>query len=122
MKLILDSPPYAATEDRSRPVKDLPTFGGARAAFLVYGAMVPIAWQLALVAPGLRDWPVWMFAAVLHGILCAVIAHLAEVVLAVLELVRSHVRYEGEPSRFVRTLAVWPVIVSIWMIIRSLTS
>jgi hypothetical protein len=122
MKLVADSPPHVAAENSSQPIKDQPTGRGVRAALLAYAALVPIAWQLALVAPGRKDWPVWMFAAVLHGVLCAVIAHVTEIVFAVLERLRSDVRYEGEPFRFVRALAVWPVIVAIWMIIRKLTS
>lgn len=122
MKLIPDSPPPATAEDRSRPGKDLPTFRGARAALLVYAAMLPIAWPLALVAPGRKDWPVWMFAAVLHGLLCGLIAVLAKIVFMVLEQLRSDFCYQGTPFRFIRTLTVWPLIVSIWMIIRKLTS
>jgi hypothetical protein len=92
---------------------------GVQIALAVYVAVVPIAYWIGLVAPGRKNWPLWMYAAVTHGVLCALIGFVTKAVVGLLELLRFDVHMEGEVVLFLRTLAVWPSVVVIWMLVRK---
>jgi hypothetical protein len=91
-----------------------------RYALLVFAALMPVAYAVALVAPGRKEFPFWGFVAVLHALLCAVIASLCKVVVSVAEawFPRSRLnQYAGPLGNFIAALAVWPFLVAVFMVI-----
>jgi hypothetical protein len=93
-------------------------------ALLVYVVLVPLAYLVAIEAPGRKDWPFWAYAAVTHAILCAVVAATGKVVVSVSEQRAPNSRlrpYAGHIRNFIAVLAVWPLCIAIVMVIRPAT-
>src|SRR5262245_30304454 len=50
-----------------------------------YVVLVPVAYLVATIAPGRKDWPLWSYTTVMHALLCAVVAAVCKVVVLIVE-------------------------------------
>jgi hypothetical protein len=93
-------------------------------ALVVYAALVPVAYFVALRAPGRKDWPLWAFIVVLHGLFCALVAAVCKLVVSALEFLPPPSRfrtYTGHMENFIAVLAIWPFCIAIIMLVWKLT-
>ena len=89
-------------------------------ALLVYVALVPVAWFVAIEAPGRKDWPLLPYTAVLHALICAAVAACCKVVVSIVEqwVPNSRLRpYAGHFRNFISALALWPFCIAVIMIV-----
>ena len=97
--------------------------GGAKPlywALFMYAALVPLAYLLAVKAPGQKDWPLLPYAAVMHALLCAVVAASGKAVASIVELWVPNSRLRpstGHIRNFIAVLAVWPLCIAVFMLI-----
>jgi hypothetical protein len=92
-------------------------------ALLVFVVLIPIAYAVGLVAPGRKAFPFWGFVAVLHAVLCALVAVIGNAAISVTEawLPRARVnRHASQIRNFDATLAVWPLLIAIIMLVVKL--
>src|SRR5690242_16782455 len=54
-------------------------------AIFIFVALIPVAYLIAIKAPGRKDWPLWAYAAGTHAILCAVVAASGKAVVSIVE-------------------------------------
>jgi hypothetical protein len=89
-------------------------------ALFSYLALLPLAYFVATIAPGRKDWPLWSYTAVMHALLCAVVAAVCKVVVTIVEqwIPNSRLRpYTGHIRNFIAVLAVWPFCIAVFMVI-----
>ncbi len=89
-------------------------------ALFLYVVLIPLAYLLAVSAPGRKDWPLLPYAVGMHALLCAVLAASGKAVASVVEqwVPNSRLRpYTGCLRNFVAALAVWPLCFAIFMIV-----
>jgi hypothetical protein len=94
-----------------------------RYALIVFVALIPVAYAVALVAPGRKSFPFWGYVAVMHALLCAVVASLCKVAVSVAEawMPRSRLnRYAGPLRNFIAALAVWPFLIAVIMVVLTI--
>ena len=92
-------------------------------ALLGYVTLVPIAYLVAIIAPGRKDWPLWSYTTVIHALLCAALAAVCEVVVSVVEqwIPNSRLQpYTGRIKNFIAVLAVWPFFFAVFMVVWKL--
>lgn len=85
-----------------------------------YAALVPIAYLMATAAPGRKDWPLWAYVAVMHALLCALVAATCKLLLSILDYWTPKSRWfptAGQAENFIVVLAVWPFCMAILMAI-----
>jgi hypothetical protein len=89
-------------------------------ALLVYIALVPVAYFVAIAAPGRKDWPLWSYAAVPHALICAAVAASCKAVVSIVEqwVPNSRLRpYTGHIRNFIAVLAIWPFCIAVIMVV-----
>jgi len=92
-------------------------------ALLIFVALIPIAYAVGLVAPGREAFPFWGFVAVMHALLCAVVAAICNAAISITEawMPRSCLnRHASQIRNFDAALAVWPFIIAIIMLVLKL--
>ena len=92
-------------------------------ALSVYVSTVPLAYLVATNAPGRKDWPLWSYTAVMHALLCAVVAASCKVVVTIVEQWIPNSRlipYTGHIRNFIAVLAVWPFCIAVFMAVWKL--
>jgi hypothetical protein len=91
-------------------------------ALRVYLILIPVAYLVASISPGSKNFPFYFFVAVMHALMCAVVAAICKAVAEVVDawLPRSRLRpYTGDIRNFVALLAIWPFCIAIIMIIKT---
>jgi hypothetical protein len=92
-------------------------------ALFAYVTLVPIAYLVATDAPGRKHWPLWSYTAVMHALLCAVVAATLKVVVTIVEewIPKSRLApYSGHIRNFIAVLAIWPFCIAVFMVVWKL--
>lgn len=92
-------------------------------ALLVFVVLIPIAYAVGLVAPGRKSFPFWGFIAVMHALLCAVVAVICNAAITITEawMPRSRLNhYASQIRNFDAALAIWPFIIAVIMLVLKL--
>jgi hypothetical protein len=92
-------------------------------ALFAYVILVPLAYLMATIVPGRKDWPLWAYTTVMHALLCAVVAAGCKVMVSIVEqwIPKSRLRpHTGHIRNFIGVLAVWPFCVAVFMVVWKL--
>jgi hypothetical protein len=92
-------------------------------ALFVYVLLVPVAYLLATGAPGRKDWRLWSYTAVMHALLCALVAASFKVVVLIVEQWIPNSRllpFTGHIRNFIAVLAIWPFCFAVFMVVWKL--
>lgn len=89
-------------------------------ALLVYLVFIPVAYAVALVAPGRKSFPFWGYVAVMHALMCALVAVICNTTISITTAWMPRARlnhYASQIRNFDAALALWPFIIAVIMII-----
>ncbi len=88
-------------------------------ALSVYVALVPVAYLVASIAPGRKDWSLCSYTAVTHALICALVAAVCKLVITIVEQWIPNSRlgpYTGHIKNFAAVLAIWPLCAFVVML------